>query len=200
MQDITRHYDLLIDENNDPVRDPAPLRAYMDKWDGEALIGELALSGRESVLEIGVGTGRLALRVAPLCRAFCGIDLSPKTVERAGEHLASHENVRFLCGNLLTHDFDGERFDVIYSSLTFMHIGEKRRAIERVYGLLLPGGRFVLSIDKNQATSIDYGTRRLEIYPDTPSATHAHLTAVGFADIQMRETEFAYIFTAKKTE
>lgn len=27
------HYDLLIDENNDPVHDPEPLRAYMDKWE-----------------------------------------------------------------------------------------------------------------------------------------------------------------------
>lgn len=198
MQEIIRHYDALIDDNNDPVCDPEPLRSYMDKWDGGVLIGQLCLSGRESVLEIGVGTGRLALRVAPLCRTFCGIDLSPKTIERAGEHLATHKNVHLLCDDFLTHDFDGDRFDVIYSSLTFMHIGEKRRAIERVYGLLLSGGRFVLSIDKNQATSIDYGTRLLEIYPDTSAATHAHLTAVGFADIQMCETEFAYIFTAGK--
>lgn len=27
------HYDLLIAENNDPVHDPEPLRAYMDKWE-----------------------------------------------------------------------------------------------------------------------------------------------------------------------
>lgn len=27
--DVVRHYDLLIDENNDPVHDPEPLRDYM---------------------------------------------------------------------------------------------------------------------------------------------------------------------------
>ena len=29
--DIVRHYDSLIDENNDPVHDSKPLRDYMDK-------------------------------------------------------------------------------------------------------------------------------------------------------------------------
>lgn len=33
--DIITHYDILIDENYDPVHDPEPLKAYMDKWDGQ---------------------------------------------------------------------------------------------------------------------------------------------------------------------
>ena len=32
------HYDSLIDENNDPVHDPAPLKDYMNKWDGDRFI------------------------------------------------------------------------------------------------------------------------------------------------------------------
>jgi len=32
--DVITHYNLLIDEGNDPLNDPAPLRVYMDKWDG----------------------------------------------------------------------------------------------------------------------------------------------------------------------
>lgn len=30
-ESVTHHYDLLIDENNDPVHDPMPLQDYMDK-------------------------------------------------------------------------------------------------------------------------------------------------------------------------
>ena len=54
-QAVIRHYDALIDEGNDPVQDPAPLRRYMDGWDGAPFLGALALSGEETVLEIGVG-------------------------------------------------------------------------------------------------------------------------------------------------
>ena len=67
---VIKHYDLLIDENNDPVHDPKPLRDYMDKWDGQVFIDSLKLDKSKSVLEIGVGTGRLAVRVALKCREF----------------------------------------------------------------------------------------------------------------------------------
>lgn len=36
--EVINHYDLLIGENNDPVHDQKPLRDYMDKWDGQALL------------------------------------------------------------------------------------------------------------------------------------------------------------------
>ena len=86
--EIIRHYDLLIDENNDPVHDPKPLQDYMDKWDGQNFIDKMELNKDKSVLEIGVGTGRLAVRVAPLCGRFYGVDISPKTIERAKENLS----------------------------------------------------------------------------------------------------------------
>ncbi|MDE6111645.1 MAG: class I SAM-dependent methyltransferase, partial [Eubacterium sp.] len=62
MNDIAKHYDLLIEENNDPVHDPEPLRIYMDKWDGQKFIDNLELNKNKTVLEIGVGTGRLAIK------------------------------------------------------------------------------------------------------------------------------------------
>lgn len=39
--DVIKHYDLLIDEGNDPVHDSEPLREYMDKWDGQAFIDKM---------------------------------------------------------------------------------------------------------------------------------------------------------------
>ena len=33
--DVIIHYDLLIDEGQDPVCDPPLLQEYMNKWDGE---------------------------------------------------------------------------------------------------------------------------------------------------------------------
>ena len=94
MVDISAYYDFLIDENNDPVYDDKPLKNYMDKWDGQAFIDKLELEGTKSVLEIGIGTGRLAMRVAPMCKDLCGIDISQKTIERAAENLSGNQNVK----------------------------------------------------------------------------------------------------------
>lgn len=196
-ESVTHYYDLLIDENNDPVHDPKPLRDYMDKWDGQAFIDSMELDNNKSVLEIGVGTGRLAVRVAPLCGEFYGVDISSKTIERAKENLAEFENVRLTCADFLSYKFD-RKFDVIYSSLTFMHIEEKQTAINKVAALLKDDGKFVLSIDKNQSEYIDTGTRKIKIYPDTKEKTVEYIKAAGLTILNQYDTEFATIFVVQK--
>lgn len=195
--DVRTHYDLLIDEGNDPVLDPPALRDYMFQWDGDAFFDLLSLNGTQHVLEIGIGTGRLALRAAPLCASFTGIDLSEKTLSRARTHLSAFQNVTLVQGDFLTHDFKNA-FDVIYSSLTFMHLPDKQRAIDKVVSALRPGGRFVLSIDKNQADVLDMGTRRIKLYPDSPeSITHA-LSRSSLTLLTQQEIASAYLFAAQK--
>ena len=110
--DIIEHYDKLIDENNDPVNDSPVLKKYMDKWDGKIFIEKMNLNKDKSVLEIGIGTGRLAIEVVNKCKKFVGIDMSPKTIERAKVNLSKFNNVNLICSNFLEHCFD-EKFDTI---------------------------------------------------------------------------------------
>lgn len=194
---VIRHYDCLIDEDNDPVRDPEPLKAYMDKWDGQGFIDKMQLSRSSSVLEIGVGTGRLAIRTAPQCKKFYGIDVSPKTIDRAKENLVQYKNVTLICGDFLYYRFECT-FDVVYSSLTFMHIEDKQRALRKVSELLNRGGRFVLSIDKNPSEFIDVGTYKVKIYPDNADETAGCIEAAGLTVSERYDTEFAAIFIAVK--
>lgn len=197
MNDVIKHYDGLIDENNDPVRDPQFLKSYMDKWDGRRFIESMQLGESKSVLEIGVGTGRLAIKTAPFCKSFCGIDISPKTIQRAYENLSSYHNVKLVCGDFMTFEFD-EQFDVIYSSLTFMHIKDKEGMIEKTASLLNNGGLFVLSIDKNQSEYIDMGIRRLKIYPDNPADTYSYILKAKLQLVDKFETDYAYVTVSRK--
>jgi len=201
MEETRTHYELLIDEGNDPFRDPMPLKTYMDRWDGEPFFRALALSGSESVLEIGVGTGRIASRILPHCASFTGIDLSPKTIRRARENLSSLSekaaDCRLICGDFLSYAF-AESFDVICSTLTFMHIQNKQEAIGKVSSLLRDGGRFVLSIDKNPSDVLDMGDRKLALYPDSPEQTALLLKQAGLTVSETLETEAAFVFTARK--
>ena len=169
----------------------------MNKWDGQVFIDKMQLDENKTVLEIGVGTGRLAIRVAPLCGEFYGVDISPKTIERATENLEKLANVRLTCADFISYEF-GRAFEIVYSSLTFMHIEDKQKAINKVANLLNDGGRFVLSIDKNQEEYIDYGTRKIRVFPDTPEEIKTCIANSGLLLIEHYETEFAHIFIAVK--
>ena len=197
MKEVIEHYNKLIDENNDPVRDPKPLRDYMDKWDGQRFIESMQLDKSKAVLEIGVGTGRIAVKVAPNCKSLCGIDVSEKTIQRATENLSMYQNIKLICDDFMFCKFEAE-FDVIYSSLTFMHIQDKLSAIQKIAALLSNNGLFVLSIDKNQNEYIDMGDRRVKIYPENPNDIRSYLSASKLKIIDEFETDHAYITVSRK--
>ncbi len=197
MSDVIEHYNKLIDENNDPARDPKPLRDYMDKWDGERFIESMQLDKSKSVLEIGIGTGRHAIKVAPICKSLCGIDISEKTIGRAAENLSTYQNVKLICGDFMSFEFEAQ-FDVIYSSLTFMHIQDKLSAIQKIATLLTNNGLFVLSIDKNQNEYIDMGDRKIKIYPDNPNDIRSYVSISKLKRVNEFETDHAYVTVSTK--
>lgn len=194
---VITHYDLLIDENNDPFRDPPELQEYMNGWDGEKFVEALELTKNKSVLEIGIGTGRLAVRVAPHCRKLTGIDISPKTVERAKENLKDYKNISFICDDFNVHEFC-ETFDIIYSSLTMMHFKQKAQVIAKIDTLLNDNGIFCVSLDKNVSEYIDMGTRKIKVYPDTADGITSLVEATAMSVAKVIETEKAYIIVSKK--
>ncbi|MCK5129508.1 MAG: class I SAM-dependent methyltransferase [Clostridiales bacterium] len=193
--DVINHYDCLVDENNDPARDPKIPQDYMNKWDGPAFISELQLSSLKEVLEIGLGTGRLALKTAPLCKHLTGIDFSPKTIIRAEENLLHFDNVSLINADFFAYPFE-DKYDVIYSSLTFMYIKSKQKAINKVASLLKSKGIFVLSIDKNQSEYIDYAPREIKVYPSKPNDIELYIMNTGLNLYKQFETEYAIIFVA----
>ena len=196
--DVAKHYDILIDEGQDPVHDPEPLKKYMDKWDGQSFIDKMELDKIKSVLEIGVGTGRIAVKVAPLVNDFTGIDISEKTIRQAKKNIkmGMFKKPELICADFLGYDFS-KTFDVIYSSLTFLHIKEKQKAFDIVRGLLNHNGRFVLSIDKNQDEFLDIGTSKIRVYPDNPDDIKLYAKNSGLELTEQSKTEFAHIFVLR---
>ena len=194
---VVKHYDLLIDEGNDAFCDPPVLQEYMDKWDGQEFIDSMTLDKKKTVLEIGIGTGRIAKKVAPNCLILTGIDISPKTIERAKMNLRAYNNIDYLCADFLQYPFSCT-YDVIYSSLTMMHFENKQKVIEKVDSLLNNAGKFCLSIDKNQSEYIDMGVRKLWVYPDTVDNITSLISKTQMKIDMIHEIEFAFLISCRK--
>jgi len=197
MNSIAVHYDLLIENGNDPVLDGIELQNYMNQWDGETFLDKLNLSPDKVVLEIGCGTGRIAKKVVDFCRFYVGIDISPKTVAAARKHFVDKSNATFVCADFFDCDFQS-KFDVIFSTLTFMHLKYKLKAIEKIFALLTLNGKIVLSVDKSRQNYIDTGYGKIRVYPDNPSKIRNFLDKTGFKNIQTTEIENAYVITASR--
>jgi ubiquinone/menaquinone biosynthesis C-methylase UbiE len=114
-------------------------------------VAEFVQAG-DRVLEIGCGTGSLALLCAERGGEVVGIDASPamlleaeKKVEAAG--LSEQIELRRMDATTLADHFEPASFDLIVSTLVFSELEEDVQAyvLEACTGLLKPAGRLLIA-------------------------------------------------------
>src|SRR5713226_6292615 len=106
----------------------------------------------EAVLDIGCGTGTLAIaakrRVGPAGRVY-GVDASPEMLARAGRKAnKAGAEVVFKNGVAEAMPFPDGQFDTVLSTVMLHHLGRKTRqqCAHEVRRVLKPGGR-MLAVD-----------------------------------------------------
>ncbi|MDJ0917663.1 MAG: methyltransferase domain-containing protein [Woeseiaceae bacterium] len=100
-----------------------------------------------NVLEFGCGTGSTAILHAPYVKQILATDLSPRMIEIARERAADAQatNASFDVASIESLDASAGSFDVVLG-LSILHLLEDwESAIEKIFGLLKPGGVFVSS-------------------------------------------------------
>ena len=117
------------------------------------LMNFLNLPSESKLLDLACGKGRHAKFLSEFDHDVMGVDLSPNSIQRAGEF--AHEKLRFQ-----THDMrevlKNEQFDVIFNLFTsfgyFDDESENKRMCDSISQMLVPGGR--LLIDFMNATKV----------------------------------------------
>jgi ubiquinone/menaquinone biosynthesis C-methylase UbiE len=109
-----------------------------------------AIAGGEQVLDVGCGTGTLAVaaaREAPGVRVT-GLDADPSILARARKKAeAAGLEIAFDEGMSTTLPYEDEAFDVVLSTLFFHHLPDdaKHQTAAEVVRVLRPGGRLVVA-------------------------------------------------------
>jgi SAM-dependent methyltransferase len=113
----------------------------------DRIVAIAAPVGGERALDVGSGTGLLALALAPTCDGVWALDVAPAMVEHlrwvlAGEGVA---NVYPLVGSAAALPQGDASVDLVVSNYCFHHLSEaeKRRALVEAHRVLRPGGRLV---------------------------------------------------------
>lgn len=148
-----------IDESlvRDAFGDPARVEHYrslagdVGMWASERIVFDRYLPAGGRILDLGCGTGRVALELARQgVGQISGIDLTPELLAVAAE-LAAAEGlkVQFEVGNARALEADDASFDaVIFAFNGLMQIpgwGARREALAEILRIVRPGGVFIFS-------------------------------------------------------
>jgi SAM-dependent methyltransferase len=167
-------------------------RMYPTALPGSAVQGDVAFYLAQSrrvkgpILELAVGTGRVALPLLRARHAVTGLDLSPsmlRVCRRKAEALGLDRHLTLVRANMTRFDL-GKQFDLILVPFrAFMHLftpADQRACLLRVRKHLKPGGRFILDIFDPllELCSPKYtlgggrpGDSREDTYPDPETGT-----------------------------
>jgi ubiquinone/menaquinone biosynthesis C-methylase UbiE len=130
---------------------------YVAAYDAKALtdwqeelrtLQAIGLNERSVLVDLGAGTGGLALAAAPHCRRVVAADISPAmlAVIRARAEAAGLTNLETAQAGLLSYEHSGEPADLVYSRHALHHLPDhfKAIALHRIAGFMQPGGVFRL--------------------------------------------------------
>jgi SAM-dependent methyltransferase len=135
--------------------------ANRDDWDTEAFYAmgaNLAAevlewtgpdAGRDRMLEIGCGAGRMLIHFATRYDRVDGVDIAPEMLEQARPHMPDNVHLSALAGADL-EPFDDRSVDLVLSVQVFQHIPEAEVVasyLSETARVLKPDGRAVMQFD-----------------------------------------------------
>ncbi len=160
------------------------------------------------MLEIGPGTGQATDPVLNTGCDYHAIELGEHLYEKMISKYGQYPNFSIVNDDFITHDFDGQKFDMIYSAAAIQWIPEEI-AFSKTYDLLKPGGTLAMML-----TVADYRTPDEELYqkiqkvydeyfrPEKPyksmhgSFEYGHAVNYGYTGFEKREFYGKRVFNA----
>jgi ubiquinone/menaquinone biosynthesis C-methylase UbiE len=104
------------------------------------------LRPEQDVLEIGAGTGRFTVLVAPRVRHVTAVDLSANMLRQLADKMEKQkiENIERVHGDFVRLDL-ARRFDLIISFSAIEYVKDQEALFSKMAGLLKPGGQLLLT-------------------------------------------------------
>lgn len=124
-------------------------RRFVPVVDG--VIARAEIQPGESVLDLGTGTGAVAVRAAQATGSdgsVVGVDISPDMLRLAERTAASmgQINIEFCEGRGEAIPAEDSSIDVVLASLSLMYVIDRGAAAKEIVRVLKPGGRFVAAV------------------------------------------------------
>ncbi len=149
------------------------------------------------VLDVGTGSGHVAMLLADLGHRVTGIDLAEGMLDRAREHAARLANPpRILPGDAVAPDFAPASFDAVVGRYVMWTLRDPASAVAAWLRVLRPGGVVAMADSTWFVSGLDgdlYGERPAGTLPLADAATIEETAAVleagGLVDVRVTPLE-----------
>jgi len=165
---------------------------------GKAVADAIAphLTDSQRVLEVGIGTGAVAVAMADMGRDVVGIDISPEMLHRAHSRIGS----RVANGNAQALPVPDNSVDNVYIVWVLHLVADPTAVARECARVLRPGGRLVVVAGRPDALSDDMpdvveATLPLDVLrakrlgPDDPDSVQGWAEAAGFTTVTVTQRE-----------
>jgi len=119
---------------------------------------DVQVTGRDRVLDVGCGVGRITRALAQRAESVVGLDVSEEMVSRAATNLAGLDNVEVVLGNGRDlSPIPDASVDVAYSFLVFLHVPDPAvtcNYIAEMGRVLRPGGWTLFHVSEDPAAHL----------------------------------------------
>jgi SAM-dependent methyltransferase len=139
--------------------------AYWDFTEDAEFYANLARISDGPILELGAGTGRVAVRLAKAGFQVTGIDGSKSMLQRGRENMKAAripaKRLQLIEGSMMKFDLDAHFGTIIVAGNTFQHLlttADQRACIACVARHLAPAGIFAISIHSPASVPWDEGS------------------------------------------
>jgi ubiquinone/menaquinone biosynthesis C-methylase UbiE len=129
---------------------------------GAAIVEAASASADARFLEVGVGTGRIALPIARQGYDYTGVDISALMLDRLRAKVAEYQqsvsqtaapiHIQPVMADMTALPFSNDAFDVVVAVHVFHLVRAWRQALEEVLRVLRPGGVFLHCWDEHLAS------------------------------------------------
>ena len=117
----------------------------------EHMLNRAKLKSGEKILDLGTGTGSVAIVAATMIGPdgrIIGVDISPEMLDKARARVQalSLANVEFAEGRAEAIPAEDDSLDAVLASLSMMYVIDRANAAREIARVLRPGGRFIAAV------------------------------------------------------
>ena len=188
---------------------PAQFDKYRSRYSMELFMDLIRYAGigpGKTVLELGPGTGQATDPILNTGCDYHAIELGEHLYEMMEYKYREYPNFSIVNDDFITHDFDSQKFDMIYSAATIQWIPEEI-AFSKTFELLKPGGTLamMLTISDYKSPNEDLYNKIQQVYSKyfKPKTEYKHgafqytnASAYGYVEFEKREYYGKREFTA----